>query len=269
MKVLGIVGSPRKEKGWTDALVQQALKGARSAGAQTDVMYLMDRNPQPCVHCGGGCFQNAECAVEEDAALRNQEVYESDAVILGAPVYIWQINGLTAAFIDKLRLKDSTPPCRTTNARPALGISVAGGTGSGLISAIQSIYKFFCLWGFYAIDSLPVTRHNFESALKVARQQGVQLAELAQEHRQFTDIGSCLAHYSELPLLGFDTVDEMLYLSEIITENTVPNDSNRQAYEQAEEHQMKAKTLIADSNRVAAASHVAQAYEYARKAYDG
>lgn len=268
MKILGIVGSPRKEKGLTDALVQKALDGARLIGAQTDVMYLMDREPQPCIHCGGGCFQTAKCAVEEDAALRSQEVYESDAIILGAPVYIWQINGLTANFIDKLRLQDSTPPGRTTNARPALGISVAGGTGSGLVSAIQSIYKFFCLWGFYAIDPLPVTRHNFEPSLQTAWNQGKLLAELAEEKRKFEDIGSCLAHYAKLPLLGFDTVDEMLYLSQIITDNTTVNDANKEAYNSAKEHQGTAKSLIADDNRIEASHHAALAYELAKEAYD-
>ncbi|HIE27241.1 TPA: flavodoxin family protein [Candidatus Poribacteria bacterium] len=269
MKILGIVGSPRKDKGLTDALVQKALDGASTVGAQADVMYLMDREPQPCIHCGGGCFQTHKCAVEEDAARRSQEVYESDAIILGAPVYIWQINGLTANFIDKLRLQDATPPCRTTNARPALGISVAGGTGSGLISAIQSIYKFFCLWGFYAIEPLPVTRHNFESALQTAWNQGKLLAELAEGKRNFEDIGSCLAHYAKLPLLRFDTVDEMLYLSQIITDNTTVNDANRQTYNNAIEHQRTAKALIADGNRIEAAHHAGRAYEFAREAYDG
>ena len=165
MKVLGIVGSPRRERGLTDAPVQSALEGAKSIGAETEVMYLVDRKPKPCIHCGGGCFSDASCRTEADAARRSQELYEADAIVLGAPVYIWQINGLTAAFIDKIRLIDCKPPCRTSNARPALGISVAGGTGTGLISAIQSIYKFFCLWGFYAIDPLPVSRHNFQKAL--------------------------------------------------------------------------------------------------------
>jgi len=268
MKILGIVGSPRKNKGLTDTLVRKALDGASSVGAETEVMYLMDRNPQPCVHCGGGCFSNHKCAVEEDAALRNQEVYESDAIVLGAPVYIWQINGLTANFIDKLRLKDATPPSQTTNARPALGISVAGGTGSGLISAAQSIYKFFCLWGFHAVDPLAVTRHNFEFALETAWNQGKLLAELAKEKRQFEDIGTCLAHYAKLPLLGFDTVDEMLYLSQIITDNTTVNDTNRQAYKRAKENQVTAKGLIAEGNRIEAAHHVARAYECAKEAYD-
>jgi len=267
MKVLGIVGSPRKEKGRTDALVQSALSGAKSVGAEIDTMYLIDRNPQPCVHCGGGCFSTAECKMEADAGRRSQEIYESDAIVLGAPVYIWQISGITAAFIDKLRMKDSRPPSRTSHARPALGISMAGGTGTGLISAIQHIYKFFCLWGFYAIDPIPVSRHNFDEALKTSYKSGTKLAQLCSEKRSFDNIGNCLAHYESLPFLDSDTVDEFLYLSQLMTKNTNVNNSNQPIYEQAKEHQEKAKLLIDQGKKQESAIYASQAYELARKAY--
>jgi multimeric flavodoxin WrbA len=205
--------------------------------------------------------------MEPDATARSQEVYESDALILGAPVYIWQINALTAAFIDKLRLKDCRPPSRTTNARPALGIAVAGGTGTGLISAAQSIYKFFCLWGFYGIDPLPVSRHNFDAALEAAHEGGVKLAELCSEKRAFDNIGDCLAHYSSLPFLDLDTADEFLYLSQLMTGNTEVSDANREIYDEAKKHQEAARTLIEQGKKREAAIHAANAYELARKAY--
>ena len=267
MKVLGIVGSPRREHGLTSSLVQSALQGAKDAGAETQVMYLADRYPKPCIHCGGGCFGTAVCKTEEDATARSQEVYEADALVLGAPVYIWQINGLTAAFIDKLRLRDCRPPCRTSNARPALGIAVAGGTGTGLISAIQSIYKFLCLWGFYAIDPLPVSRHNFDEALEASHNSGIELARLCGEERAFDNIGDCLTHYASLPFLDFDTVDEFLYLSQLMVGNTDVDASNRELYEEAKGHQETAKTLIDQGRKHEAATHAASAYELARKAY--
>jgi hypothetical protein len=94
------------------------------------------------------------------------------------------------------------------------------------------------------------------------------LAELAEENRKFEDIGSCLAHYSNLPLLGYDTVDEILYLSQIITDNTTVNDTNRRAYNRAKENQKAAQDFIADNNSIEAAHHAARAYEYAKEAYD-
>lgn len=267
MRVLGIVGSPRKQRGRTDVLVQSALEGARSVGAETEVMYLRDRDPQPCIHCGGRCFETALCDTEEDATLRSQEVYEADGLILGAPVYIWQLNGLTAAFIDKLRLKDVQTPCGTSNPRIALGITIAGGTGTGLISALQSMYAFFCLWGFHAIDPLPVTRHNYSQAVDISYESGAKLVRLCKEKPAFDTKGDCLAHYATLPFLDFDMTDEFLYLSQLIADNARVNDANRGTYEQAKEHLKKARLLIDENRRQEASVHAGHAYELARKAY--
>ena len=124
-----------------------------------------------------------------------------------------------------------------------MGIAIAGGTGTGLISAIQSIYKFLCIWGFHAIDPLPVSRHNFDDALKTSHSGGIELAQLCNEKRAFDNIGDCLAHYAALPFLDFDTVDEFLYLSQLMTENTDVNASNREIYQEAQKHQEAAKAL--------------------------
>ena len=267
MKVLGIVGSPRKQRGRTDVLVQRALEGARSVGAETEVMYLRDRDLQPCIHCGGRCFETASCEVEQDATLRSQEVAEADGLIVGAPVYIWQLNGLTAAFIDKLRLRDVRPPCATTNPRVALGITVAGGTGTGLISALKSLYAFFCLWGFRAIDPLPVTRHNFSQAEEISYESGVKLARLCNEQKTFDTKGDCLAHYAGLPFMDFDMTDEFLYLSQLIAENTQVTEGNRECHEQAKHHIETAMLLVDQRRKQEASVHAGRAYELAREAY--
>ena len=267
MKVLGIVGSPRKQRGRTDVLVRRALEGAMSVGAETEVMYLRDRDPQPCIHCSGRCFETGSCEVEEDATLRSQEVAEADGLIVGAPVYIWQLNGLTAAFIDKLRLRGVRPPCATTNPRVALGITVAGGTGTGLISALQSLYAFFCLWGFHGIDPLPVTRHNYDRALSASYESGAKLARLCGEKRTFDTKGDCLAHYAAVPFLDFDMTDEFLYLSQLIVDNAQVDDTNRDLCEQARHHIDTARGLVGQNRRQEASVHAGHAYELARQAY--
>lgn len=50
VKVLAINGSPRKN--WnTDTLLQKALAGAKSVGAQTDAVHLYDLNFKGCTSC--------------------------------------------------------------------------------------------------------------------------------------------------------------------------------------------------------------------------
>jgi multimeric flavodoxin WrbA len=51
MKVLGIYGSPRKG-GNTDQLLDKALEGARSAGAEIKTVYVRDLKRQNGKMCG-------------------------------------------------------------------------------------------------------------------------------------------------------------------------------------------------------------------------
>jgi len=50
MKVLALMGSPRKE-GNTDILVDQFLKGSRKKGNQVEKLYLYEQKITPCVDC--------------------------------------------------------------------------------------------------------------------------------------------------------------------------------------------------------------------------
>ena len=50
MKVLGIVGSPRKG-GNTEILVREALTAAKEAGAETEIVLAADKNITGCDGC--------------------------------------------------------------------------------------------------------------------------------------------------------------------------------------------------------------------------
>ena len=64
MKILGVVGSPRKG-GNTDVIVGQVLAGAASKGAEVERLYLDDLQIRPCRACFN-CAETGKCAVEDD-----------------------------------------------------------------------------------------------------------------------------------------------------------------------------------------------------------
>ncbi len=51
MKILAIQGSPRPKSSNTEILLQEFLKGARSQGAETETIYLKEKEFHPCVGC--------------------------------------------------------------------------------------------------------------------------------------------------------------------------------------------------------------------------
>ena len=98
-RALGIVGSPRYG-GNTEILVDEVLRGAAEAGAQTEKVILNQLNVAPCQACGR-CMSTGECAQRDDMPTLLEQMKRSQIWALGTPVY-W--SGPTAqfkAFLDR------------------------------------------------------------------------------------------------------------------------------------------------------------------------
>ncbi len=216
MKILAIVGSPRRDRGLSERVAARLLAGASGAGAQTETLYLSDEQPEFCRGCGHSCFAELDCIQEPEATERSAAIEAADALVLCAPVYCWQPNGLTAALFDKVRL--STGPWRdaSQHGKPALGVAVAGGTGSGVFTALQSIYAWFCLWKYRPLPPVPVTRFNLEAVLEDAGSLGRALVNAGR--RPYGNTGELLTTYDALPALRYGRVDEFRWLARTIVQ---------------------------------------------------
>ena len=267
MKVLGIVGSPRREKGRTAEVVGRALAGAKAAGAESEIMYLVDESPEYCIHCGHNCFEELDCLQEEAATLRSQRVDEADALVLGAPVYCWQVNGLTAALLDKVRLSTGSWTRGMKGGKAALGIVVAGGTGTGVFSALQSLYAWLCLWKFRALEPLPVTRFNFQAALERAEEQGRRLVHLIQNPQPFADAAELLVYYDNLPYMRCGRLEEFFWLAQRIEETILESKDNWDQVAVLREKVARAKELWAQGKRAEAGPLIVAAYQAGREGW--
>jgi multimeric flavodoxin WrbA len=105
MKIIAFNGSPRKE--WNTAtLLQKALDGAASQGAETELIHLYDLNYKGCISCfacktiGGKSY--GRCAVQDDLADVFSKVEQADAIILGSPIYWGTVSGEMKSFMDRL-----------------------------------------------------------------------------------------------------------------------------------------------------------------------
>ncbi len=100
MRVLGIVGSPRKN-GNTEILMKEVLKVAGAAGCETEMFLMSEKKVEPCDACGT-CFELGSCVVQDDM----QELYamldRADAIIFGSPVYFGSVSAQTKAVMDRM-----------------------------------------------------------------------------------------------------------------------------------------------------------------------
>lgn len=105
MKVIGINGSPRKT--WNTAtLVNKALEGAASQGAETELVHLYDLDYKGCMSCFACKLKDGKsygrCAVNDDLKPLFQKIEEADAIIMGSPIYIGAMTGEMRAFLERL-----------------------------------------------------------------------------------------------------------------------------------------------------------------------
>lgn len=105
MKVMAFNGSPRKKQN-TATLLENALEGARSNGAETELIHLYELDYKGCKSCfackkrGGKSY--GRCAVNDELSPILRKIEESDAIILGSPIYLGTVTGEMRSFMERL-----------------------------------------------------------------------------------------------------------------------------------------------------------------------
>jgi multimeric flavodoxin WrbA len=104
MKVIAINGSPRKK--WNTAtLLEKALEGAASEGAETELIHLYDFNFKGCTSCFACKLKDGKsygkCAINDELTHVLAKLKDVDAVILGSPVYLGNSTGEMRSFMER------------------------------------------------------------------------------------------------------------------------------------------------------------------------
>ncbi len=105
MKVIAINGSPRKR--WnTASMLNKALEGAASQGAETELVNLYDLDFKGCISCfacklkGGKSY--GRCAVKDDLTPVLERIAGADAILFGSPIYLSDVTGEMRSFWERL-----------------------------------------------------------------------------------------------------------------------------------------------------------------------
>lgn len=105
MKIIAINGSPRKTKN-TATLLKKALEGAKSSGAETELIHLYDLDYKGCVSCFACKLKNGKsygkCAFKDGLTPVLEKVADADAIILGSPIYFESVTGYMRSFMERL-----------------------------------------------------------------------------------------------------------------------------------------------------------------------
>jgi multimeric flavodoxin WrbA len=99
MKILGIIGSPRKGSN-SFLLVDKVAEGAKSQWAEVELIILSELNISPCKACMS-CKEKGVCAIKDDMISLTEKMKGADAFILASPVYWGDVSAQMKTWIDR------------------------------------------------------------------------------------------------------------------------------------------------------------------------
>ncbi|MDO8490584.1 MAG: flavodoxin family protein, partial [Dehalococcoidia bacterium] len=91
--------SPRKKSN-TDLLLDEALRGAKEAGAEVEKLVVINLKIAPCAEYYA-CFKDGECIIKDDMQMVYARLLEADVVILTSPVFFYAVTAQVKALIDR------------------------------------------------------------------------------------------------------------------------------------------------------------------------
>lgn len=189
VKILGIAGSPRLN-GNSSLLLDEALSGAKEAGASINKIIVCNRDIFPCQGCGD-CRKTGECTLDDGMDKIYGLTTQAHGIILAAPIYFNSLNTQTKALIDRhqcvwvrkaLLGEDVTDP-GTRQARRGLFLSTAAADDprafDGALKVMDMFFdvldiKYYERLLFFRIDQKGAIK-NHPSALRNARAAGEHL----------------------------------------------------------------------------------------------
>ena len=146
-KIVAVNAGPRK--GWnTDTLIDEAIRGAESAGAQVQKFDLFRLEKYTgCISCFG-CKREknkGHCICRDGLTPVLDAIREADGLIIGSPNYLGELTASFRALYERLIFQNLTynaeTPCCNQNILPVLLIMTSNAPDYGYKALLQNYQR--------------------------------------------------------------------------------------------------------------------------------
>jgi multimeric flavodoxin WrbA len=182
-KVLVLLGSPRK-KGNSAILAERIAKGAKSVGAEVEILFIHKMRIAPCKSCYICQKPDSKgCSINDDMQSIYKKLLESDAWVIASPVYWFAMSAQTKLWMD--RCFALLPHAKKAFANKRIAIAMSYGDSdafkSGCVNALRTFQDAYAYVGAKIVGMVYGSAMNAgeikinEALMKEAEELGKQL----------------------------------------------------------------------------------------------
>lgn len=144
MKILTIIGSPRKNGNSCRAAKNLEGMMKQTGNYEFEYLYLRDVRLEACRGCFNCVTRGIQfCALKDDREIIEGKMKEADGLVLASPAYVMNVSALMKNFIDRLACLCHRP---AYHGRKALVLSTSG--GAGLKETLNYMAMVTEAWGY-------------------------------------------------------------------------------------------------------------------------